>query len=134
MLFASASGAAWLTLTGDPDIYLSGTEAFKILAISEVIFSGLILFAFVFFGLPAYLLGRSMNHAGLVPAAAFGFLLGMAGSVGFGVDTTLSNVIWGATTFGVAGVVAAYVFLHRVGPQQHEDGLPSHPNLTDARL
>jgi hypothetical protein len=129
MLFASAAGAAWLTLTGDPDVYLSGTEAFKILAISEVIFSGLILFAFVFFGLPAYLLGRSMNFAGLIPAAGFGFLLGMAGSVAFGVDATVSNVIWGATTFGVAGVVAAYVFLSRVGPYQHDDALPSLPPI-----
>ena len=127
MLFASAAGAAWLTLTGDPDVYLSGTEAFKLLAISEVIFSGLILFAFVFFGLPAYLLGRSMNLAGLLPAASFGFLLGMAGSVGFGVDATMGNVIWGATTFGVAGVVAAYVFLDRVGPHEHDNALPSLP-------
>jgi phage shock protein PspC (stress-responsive transcriptional regulator) len=127
MLFASAAGAAWLTLTGDPDVYLSGTEAFKILAISEVIFSGLILFAFVFFGIPAYLLGRSMNFAGLIPAAGFGFLLGMAGSLGFGVDATLSNVIWGATTFGVAGVVAAYVFLSRVGPYEHDEFLHSAP-------
>jgi len=127
MLFASAAGAAWLTLTGDPDVYLSGTEAFKLLAISEVIFSGLILFAFVFFGVPAYLLGRSMNFAGLVPAAGFGFLLGMAGSVAFGVDATLSNVIWGATTFGVAGVVAAYVFLHRLGPHAHDEYFHSAP-------
>src|SRR5579864_6285256 len=127
MLFASAAGAAWLTLTGDPDVYLSGTQAFKLLAISEVIFSGLILFAFVFFGLPAYLLGRSMNLAGLIPAVGFGFLLGMAGSVGFGVDATVSNVIWGATTFGVAGVVAAYVFLRRVGPYEHDESLPSLP-------
>src|SRR5215469_18731752 len=103
MLFASAAGAAWLTLTGDPDVYLSGVGAIKILAISEVIFSGLILFAFVFFGLPAYLLGRSMNHAGVIPALGFGFLLGMAGSVGFGVDASLTNMIWGATTFGFAG-------------------------------
>src|SRR5579864_3227503 len=116
MLFASAAGAAWLTLTGDPDVYLNGAEAFKILAISEVIFSGLILFAFVFFGLPAYLLGRSMNCAGLIPAAGFGFLLGMAGSVGLGVDASTRNVIWAITTFGVAGVVAAYVFLRAVGP------------------
>ncbi len=127
MLFASAAGAAWLTLTGDPDVYLNGPEAFKILAISEIIFSGLILFAFVFFGLPAYLLGRTMNLAGLIPATGFGFLLGMAGSVGFGVDATVSNVIWGATTFGVAGVVAAYVFLSRVGPYEHDDSLPSLP-------
>jgi phage shock protein PspC (stress-responsive transcriptional regulator) len=127
MLFASAAGAAWLTLTGDPDVYLSGTQAFKLLAISEVIFSGLILFAFVFFGLPAYLLGRTMKLSGLIPAAGFGFLLGMAGSVAFGVDATVSNVIWGATTFGVAGVVAAYVFLSRVGPYEHDDSLPSLP-------
>lgn len=127
MLFASASGAAWLTLTGDPDVYLSGTEAFKVLAISEIIFSGLILFAFVFFGLPAYLLGRTMKLAGVLPAAGFGFLLGMAGSVGFGVDATLTNVIWGATTFGVAGIVVAYVFLQRVGPYEHDDTLPPLP-------
>ena len=127
MLYASAVGAAWLTLTGDPDVYLNGAEAFKILAISEVIFSGLILFAFVFFGLPAYLLGRSMNFAGLIPAAGFGFLLGMAGSVGFGVDATTRNVIWGITTFGVAGVLAAYVFLRAVGPYEHDDSLPLLP-------
>lgn len=129
MLYASAAGAAWLTLTGDPDVYLSGTEAVRILAISEVIFSGLILFAFVFFGLPAYLLGRSMNFAGLVPAAGFGFLLGMAGSVGFGVDATVRNIMWGITTFGVAGVVAAYVFLQRVGPHERDDTFPSLPPI-----
>ena len=127
MLYASAAGAAWLTLTGDPDVYLSGTEAFKVLAISEVIFSGLILFAFVFFGLPAYMLGRSMNFAGLIPASGFGFLLGMAGSVGFGVDATVRNIMWGATTFGFAGLVAAYVFLQRIGPHGPDDAFPPLP-------
>ena len=127
MLYASAVGAAWLSLTGDPDVYLNGAEAFKILAISEVIFSGLILFAFVFFGLPAYLLGRNMNFAGLIPASGFGFLLGMAGSVGFGVDANVSNVIYGATTFGVAGVLAAYVFLRNVEPYERDETLPSLP-------
>ena len=127
MLFASASGAAWLALTGNPDVYLSGTRALEILAISEMIFSGLILFAFVFFGLPAYLLGRSMNLAGVLPALGFGFLLGMAGSVGFLVDATLSNAIWAGTTFGVAGVVTAYVFLRRMEPYEHDDVLGLAP-------
>jgi hypothetical protein len=36
-------------------------------------------------------------------------------------------VIYGATTFGVAGILAAYVFLRRVGPYEHDDSMPPLP-------
>jgi hypothetical protein len=116
-IFGAIAGAIWIALSilvssqGGGQRFHDKNSSFAEFIVSSLIFFGLIFAIFVIIGIPAYLMGKVAGFNKLIPGVILGFVLGMLGSVGFGIDASPRNLLYGASTFGVAGILAAAIFL-----------------------
>ena len=77
-------------------------SAMNLLSISAVLLA---------IGLPTYLISRLFPLKRKIAGIIFGFALGMLGGVGYGMDFIWKNLVFGAATFGLSGIITATVFL-----------------------
>jgi hypothetical protein len=82
------------------------------LVLGAALYYVLILVVLLVLGIAPFLLVRMRFRNLWILGAAYGFLLGIFASLGYGVDFSPRNLLFGVGTFGIAGIATALTFLY----------------------
>jgi len=110
IICGSVAAALWLVPTSGMSL-LFGPGEIHVFVLSTGIMSGLVAICMTVIGIPVYALARRLHFSNVISASAFGFGFGMLASIGFGVNGATRNIVYGVISFGIAGVIAALVFM-----------------------